>query len=87
MNDTPSPGVEPMIDRWARNLDERRAIEGFIEWCRDQSVELSEDDYRGWSRAVNVGDLLDRFHEIDRRRLENERRAMLDETRARAAAV
>ena len=63
-----------MLDRWAECLPERKRIEEF--W------ELVLYEYRGQEVLdVRLDDLLDQFHEINRARLDRERRAVLEEQR------
>ena len=60
------------MDRWAMTLESRSTIERFWEWmmCRfDGDARLND---------LHIGKMLDEFHMINRRRLEEERRAMLD---------
>jgi hypothetical protein len=62
-----------MLERWADKLDERKLILDFIQQVaedNDDEVELLD---------INMEKALDKFHGIDQRQLEAERRQLLKE--------
>jgi hypothetical protein len=70
-----------MLDLWAARLSERRTIEEFLEWLSSKhGVHLGEwvTDNRMFPIAANPQDLLNEYHEIDYKRLEAQRRALLE---------
>lgn len=72
-----------MLDRWAANIDERRTIEAFLDWCEEQRIELAQWGDRRWPEPLTSRSaLLDRYHEIDQQQLDKERRALLAEATA-----
>lgn len=63
-----------MLDQWAANIDDRRTIEEFLDWLDDKYPELERVD-------MHRDKLLDEFHSIDRKQLDKERRALLEQQR------
>ena len=62
-----------MLDKWAAKLDERRAIMEFWDWfLDDQSGNLEDIGFR------DIEKTLDKYHGIDQRQLEKERRDLLE---------
>lgn len=60
------------LDKWAEISQERAAIEEFIDWAQAAG--------RGNFRfALSRADLLDQFYGINRKELEEARRAILEE--------
>lgn len=57
------------LDKWSRSVDDRSIIESFMAWAGENGL-----TYRS---TMPLGDLLDRFHGIDRKDLEAGRRALL----------
>jgi hypothetical protein len=81
----------PMLRSWSANLEERRTIERFLDWCEERrpSVEMCEwTEHANWPSPVpgGRGALLDAYHEIDQQQLDRERRALLDAARAQSVA-
>lgn len=66
-------GKRDMIIKWANSLPNRMAILKFWEWLQHESVMFNE-----MSAGYDIEKLLDRYHEIDRKQLDDERRAMLE---------
>jgi len=66
------------LECWAEKLEERSAIEDFLDWASRTGV--------GTFRfAYSRSDVLDRYHEIDRKALETARRELLDKARSENA--
>lgn len=66
------------LERWADKLEERSAIEDFLDWASRTGVCT-------FRFAYSRSDVLDRYHEIDRKALEAARRALLDKARSENA--
>jgi len=62
------------LNHWAERLDEREAIESFLDWAQSQGLATIRFAY---SRS----DVLDHYHKIDRVQLEKARRELLARTR------
>lgn len=73
------PEEQAELDKWAEAMPDRRKILDFLEWCEAEGVWL--EDQRG-RLAVSRDALLNRFFEIDPRRLEDARRALLESVRS-----
>jgi hypothetical protein len=67
------PPKREMVVKWANSLPNRMAILKFWEWMQKESASFRED-----SNGYDIEKLLDRYHEIDRIKLDDERRAMLE---------
>jgi hypothetical protein len=63
-----------MIQRWADNLTDRQVITEFFEWLERHHTGKSTFD-------MDIEKILDAYHKIDRKQLDDERRATLDEVR------
>jgi hypothetical protein len=75
--------------------DTSQAIGEFLQWCEEQGWHLAEydsmaeslgvfsDDHQLWPIRLGIEDILARYFDIDRDRLEAEKRAMLDEIRSK----
>jgi hypothetical protein len=76
-----------MLDRWSAAHEERQTILRFLEWAEaEHRIELAEwTDGANWPSPYPGGAqrLLDMYHEIDQQQLDRERRALLDEHRAK----
>ena len=68
-----------MLDRWAACVGERRAIEEFIEFIEGKGVLL--DYHNSSAQARSLDSLLNEYHDIDAKRLDEQRRALLDSAR------
>lgn len=66
-------GKRDMIVKWANSLPNRMAILKFWEWLQKESPNFNQV-----ASGYDIEKLLDRYHEIDRIQLDNERRAMLE---------
>lgn len=66
---------QTMMERWSESLDARRTIELFWEWlvCQHHNDATLND--------MDIGKLLDEFHQINRVTLDDERRALLRTSR------
>ncbi len=71
-----------MLDQWAKHSDERFAIEEFLDWANNKyGIFLASwgDTDTGYPiERYDIQDRLDEYHGIDRRRLEEERRELLE---------
>ena len=70
-----------MLDKLSNNSADRQCIEEFIEWLAEKelpNVQLID---------IHLSKRLDEYHGIDRKQLEEERRALLDHQRALTAAA
>lgn len=80
-----SDGLEtyPEHRKVKATMDKSQAIEEFLEWLKqDHDTELCESDYTGpFPVGSRVQEFLAEYFEIDLKRLEAEKRAMLDEIR------
>jgi hypothetical protein len=68
------------LDKWAANHADRMVIELFLEWCDEQRLEICAwDEDARWPRPIveSRDRLLNRYHEVDEARLEEQRRALL----------
>jgi hypothetical protein len=63
------------LDHWAVNVEHRTIIENFLDWCDLKRLELTS--YHDGSNP-RVQELLDCYHNIDRKRLEAQRRALVE---------
>jgi hypothetical protein len=71
-----------MLDRWATTANDRRTIEDFLDWLEAQRIEPCQwSEGARWPIPMVEGraGLLNRYFEIDARRLDEERRALLAE--------
>lgn len=59
------------LEKWAQMVDDRGVIEDFFEWLLDRYTTTRICD-------IHVDKTLDEYHEIDRRKLDNERRELLN---------
>lgn len=63
-----------MLDKWAENINDRRRIADFWEW-------LEKRDSEARVCQLDIERLLDNYHSIDQKQLEQERRALLESIR------
>lgn len=75
------PPKREMVVKWANSLPNRMAILKFWEWMQKESP-FFRDTVNGQG-GYDIEKLLDRYHEIDRVKLDDERRAMLEQPRLR----
>ena len=69
-----------MLDKWAASIDERRAVLAFWEWLTEHSpLEVLRD--------LHIENALDKYHGINRRVLESERRELVDANAPREAGA
>lgn len=67
------------LDRWAECIAERRRLEAFLEWCyTEKRMDLEGIDD---TVCIDRDALLNDYFHIDYARLEEQRRALLDEHR------
>jgi hypothetical protein len=75
----------PEHDKLAAVKDKSRAIGEFLERAYREGVRLCEADDEGWiPLGERIEATLARYFEIDLQRLEDEKRAMLDELTGRS---
>ena len=63
-----------MIDKWAEALPDRRTITAFWEWLEERVNRLEQSDSMA---HLSIEQELDKYCEIDRKKLEDERRALI----------
>ena len=70
------------LDKWAASMDDRRTIEDFLDWLEEQRIEpcVWTEDAK-WPRPLTEGraGLLNRYFQIDAKRLDDQRRGLLAE--------
>lgn len=73
-------GKYPECEKLAREDKRRTPVLHFLEWCQEQGIELAKMDGRGHLDPVMERDeeIVLRWLEIDPKKLEGERRAMLE---------
>ena len=76
----------PECEKLSRHGDERRQIAQFLEWCQEQRIELgvwtSGESWDSFDPLSGQHDtIIMRWLGIDEKKLETERRAMLDAQR------
>lgn len=64
------------LEKWAAHINNRRVIAEFIAWLQEHPKHSGKEVL-----DLNPDRLLDEYHNIDIKRLERERRALLDEHR------
>lgn len=77
------------LDKWAEALPDRRKVEDFLDWLDEQRMEVAVwADGDRWPRPVTESrdSLLNRYFEIDAKRLDDQRRALLKAHTAAAMA-
>lgn len=67
--------MSDMLSRWAEKLNDRTAIEEFLDWCEEQNIELRYD--RTEPVVESRRTMLNRYHGIDERQLDDERRELI----------
>lgn len=70
----PAPPSRVMIQKWADNLPNRTVITVFWEWLEKESGYIAD-------AGMNMEKVLDKYHEINRTQLDEERQALLDQAR------
>lgn len=58
------------LKHWSDNLKDRQCITDFWDWLCEANGEVE-------LLSINIEEILDRYHNIDKRQLEKERRALL----------
>ncbi len=69
---------DSMLNRWAAARPHYLVIMDFLEWLNDNNLPFLIVDGEGKPTSCSVDELLDEYLDIDRAKLESERRALLD---------
>lgn len=73
----------PECRKWASIVGEKRSIENFLEWCREEhNATLIAEQLEGRFTVSSLETLLREYFEIDSKKLEEERQAMIEELRS-----
>ena len=70
------------LDKWSDALPSRRIVDDFLEWLSEQRMEVcewTEDAKWPMPLAQSRDRLLNRYFDINEKKLEDQRRALLDE--------
>jgi len=77
-NDKPAPLPREMMDRWAARLPDRTTILDFWDWLTKKHAGVKLGLYLD---EIDIEKELNEYHEIDKRKLDDERRAALERQR------
>ena len=80
MNKAEHAAKYPECTKWAAVVDDKRTIEEFLDWARStHDMHLLKEGRDGDFFVSSLENLLREYFEIDSTKLEEERRAMIEE--------
>lgn len=70
------------LNHWAQVHPQYTLIEEFLTWAHDRYRLDFDFEHARYGTPLDVCKILDKFFKVDRKQLEEERRALLDQQRA-----